>query len=107
MEPKDTLGVRALILAKAMTLSEFASLMGSTPQTINHWIERGIPGHSLYLAGDVLGMTAEELRPFSAESRRPPPDVEKALRAFLAQYRKLDKVTQDDLVGRIQSASKR
>lgn len=107
MEAKDTFGVRALIFSKGMTLTEFAGLVGSTPQGINHWIRRGIPGHSLYTAGDVLGMTSDELRPYSAESKRAKPDVEKALRAFLVQYRQLDETVQDDLVRRIRAAGKR
>jgi len=107
MKQKDAFGVKALIESKGLTLSEFAQAMGSTPQGVNHWIIRGLPGHSLYTAADVLGMTTDALRPFTAEGRRAKPDVERALRAFLLKLKLQDADTKEDLIRRIQDAAKR
>jgi len=80
--PTDPIGVRALILSKGLRLSQFGGLMGSSKTSVNNWILRGLPGNRVFAACDVLGMSPEEIRPFTAEGSKPPPDVEAEINAF-------------------------
>lgn len=101
----DPYGIRALI-ASRMKLAEFARAMRSTPQTVNHWIARGLPGARLFAAADVLGMTVDDLRAFTAEGRRPPADIESDIRAFSRTFSQLTADQQADVIARLERLSR-
>jgi hypothetical protein len=97
----DPLGVKALITSK-MTLAEFGRSMGSTGQTVNHWIARGIPGSRVFRAADVLEMKPEDMRRYTAEALKPPADVEREYKAFSATFRQLEPEQQATIIQRLQ-----
>lgn len=84
--PADPLKVRELILSKGFSLSQFGRLMRSSKVSVNNWIIRGIPGARVYAACDILGMSPEEIRPFTHEGSKPPPDLQAEVDAFSRHY---------------------
>ena len=64
--PADPLKVRELILSKGFSLSQF--------------------GNKVAAACEILGMTPEEIRPFTHEGSSPPPDLQAEVDAFSRRY---------------------
>jgi transcriptional regulator with XRE-family HTH domain len=86
---QDPFGVRALILSKGMTQAEFARRIGRcSKMALNNWILRGIPGHRLFDAADILGMQADDLRPYTPAGNKPSQEADEAARAFAAVIKK-------------------
>lgn len=94
-EPADPLKIRELIRSKGLTLSQFGRLVGSSKTSVNNWIVRGLPGDRVYAACDVLGISADAIRPYTAEGSKPPPDVEAEINAFSRRFASLTRAQQD------------
>ena len=98
---KDPFGLRALIASKGMTQAAFARAVGCTPQSLNNWFERGMPGSKVFVAADVLGMTADELRSYTAPGRQADTDFEAEMRRFRAMFARLSPAEQADVLRRL------
>jgi hypothetical protein len=105
-ETPDPYGLRTLLASKRIKHSAFARAMGSTPQTLNNWFERGLPGNKVYTASDVLGMSADELRPYTAPGRQPATDIDAEVRRFSALFRRQDAKRQAEILARLRDMAR-
>ena len=80
---------KALILGKGYTLAAFARVLNVTPQNLNNWIDRGVPGSRVFDVADALEVGAEDIRPFTSDGRKPLTANEAELRRFAAIFRSL------------------
>lgn len=104
--PADPLKVRALILSKGLSLAQFGRLMNSSKMSVNNWILRGLPGNKVYAACDILGMSPDEIRPFTHEGSKPPPDVQAEVNAFARRYSAMTPQQQHSAIAQIHRHTK-
>lgn len=88
-ESPDPFGLRALITSR-MTMAAFARSVDVTPQTLNNWVIRGLPSGKIWDAADTLGMSSDEMRPYTSEGRKPVSDFDAEIRRFRNLFRRLD-----------------
>lgn len=104
---KHAADFKALIQARGYRLATFARAMSITPQALNNWLERGIPGARIFDAADALGVSADELRPFTSEGRKPETATDAEIRRFKLMFDRLSEDEKSRLLADLQSRVRR